>query len=194
MICSSFEMKCDRDDAANHLWPIEQETERGKIARWVIERKNLATLKPLLSAPVMRPSHHRERFMSNANIALVQSLYAAFGRGDIATIVSAAAPDVVWHVHGRPKDYPALGVHKGPQGVKKFFEIVADTQDVSSFTPREFYPSGDKVFVRGHYAWTMRKTGKSVSMEWLHMFTVRDGKLAAFDEFTDTAQFAEAVR
>jgi ketosteroid isomerase-like protein len=31
-------------------------------------------------------------------------------------------------------------------------------------------------------------------MEWLHMFTVRDGKLAAFDEFTDTAQFAEAVR
>ena len=132
--------------------------------------------------------------MSNANTALAQSLYAAFQRGDIATIVSAAAPDIVWQLHGRPKDHPALGVHKGPQGVQKFFGIIADTQDVSSFTPREFYAAGDKVFVRGHYAWTMRKTGKPVSAEWLHIFTVRDGKLAAFDEFTDTAQFAEALR
>jgi ketosteroid isomerase-like protein len=34
--------------------------------------------------------------MSAANIAFVQSLYAAFGRGDIATIVNGLAPDVDW--------------------------------------------------------------------------------------------------
>ncbi len=39
--------------------------------------------------------------MSNGNITLVQSLYAAFGRGDIATIVAAMAPDVNWEVVGR---------------------------------------------------------------------------------------------
>jgi len=33
--------------------------------------------------------------MSNGNIALVQSLYAAFGRSDIATIVGAVTPDAV---------------------------------------------------------------------------------------------------
>lgn len=132
--------------------------------------------------------------MSNANIALVQSLYAAFQRGDIATIATAATPEMVWQVHGRPTDHPAIGAHKGPQGVQTFFGIVAETQDVSAFMPREFCASGDRVFVRGHYSWTMRKTGKPVSSEWLHMFTVRDGKLLGFDEFTDTAQFAEAVR
>ena len=132
--------------------------------------------------------------MSNANVTLVQSLYAAFGRGDIGTIIGAAVPDTVWHVHGRTKDHPALGVQKGPQGVQKFFEILAETQDVVTFAPREFYAADDKVFVRGNYAWTMRKTGKQVSSEWLHMFTIRDGKLAGFDEFTDTAQFAEALR
>jgi uncharacterized protein len=132
--------------------------------------------------------------MSNANITLVQSLYAAFQRGDIGTIVAAALPDTVWHAHGRTKDHPALGVHKGPQGVEKFFRIVGETQDVTVFTPREFYAADDKVFVRGNYAWTMRKTGKPVSSEWLHMFTIRDGKLAGFDEYTDTAQFAEALR
>jgi ketosteroid isomerase-like protein len=132
--------------------------------------------------------------MSNSNVAFVQSLYAAFQRGDIGAIATAATPDTIWQVHGRTEDHPALGVHKGPEGVKQFFSIVAETQDVVSFTPRDFYAADDEVFVRGHYAWTIRKTGKPVSSEWLHMFTVRDGKLLGFEEFNDTAQFAEAVR
>jgi len=132
--------------------------------------------------------------MSDANIAFVQSLYAAFQRGDIGAIAGAAVPETVWQVHGRPKDHPAIGTYKGPQGVQKFFEIVAETEDVSAFAPRDFYAVGDKVFVRGNYAWTMRKTGKPVSCEWLHMMTIRNGKLMGFEEFTDTAQFAEAMR
>ena len=51
--------------------------------------------------------------MSNGNIALVQNLYAAFGRGDVATIVATMAPEVTWEVVGRAKDYPLLGVRKG---------------------------------------------------------------------------------
>jgi hypothetical protein len=132
--------------------------------------------------------------MSNVNIELVQGLYAAFGRGDIATIVGALAPEVVWHSHGRPQDFPTLGTYKGPQGVQTFFQTVADTQTPTDFSPREFYTTGDKVFVLGHYAWTMRKTGKSAASDWVHIFTVRDGKVTTFDEFTDTAQFAEAIR
>jgi ketosteroid isomerase-like protein len=132
--------------------------------------------------------------MSNANVTLAQSLYAAFGRGDIATIVNATAGDVVWTVHGRPKDHPALGTHKSPAGVQKFFDIVADTQSPTDFSPRDFHASGDKVFVLGHYAWTFRKTGKKVAMEWVHVFTIKGGKVVQFDEFTDTAQLAEAMR
>ena len=48
--------------------------------------------------------------MSAANIAFAQSLYAAFGRGDIDTIVAAAAPDIRWDFNGRRKDYPLLGL------------------------------------------------------------------------------------
>jgi uncharacterized protein len=132
--------------------------------------------------------------MSNGNIALVQSLYAAFGRGDIATIVGPVTPDAVWEFVGRRKDYPAFGTFKGPQGVQDFFRIVADSQDVVSFTPRDFHSSGDIVFVLGNYAWTIRKTGKPVDTDWVHIFTVNNGKVTAFREFNDTAQFAEAYR
>ena len=34
----------------------------------------------------------------------------------------------------------------------------------------------------------------AIESDWLHVFTIRGGKVAAFKEFSDTAQFAEAFR
>jgi uncharacterized protein len=132
--------------------------------------------------------------MSAANIALVQSLYAAFGRGDIATIVGAAAPDIAWEVVGRQSDYPLLGARKGPDGVREFFRLIGELQQVLSFAPRDFHAAGDLVFVFGSEGWKVLKSGKTVETEWLHVFTIKNGRVASFREFTDTAQFAEAYR
>jgi ketosteroid isomerase-like protein len=132
--------------------------------------------------------------MSAANIAFVQSLYAAFGRGDIATVINGLAADVDWTVNGRSKDYPLLGNWEGPAGVQKFFQGVAEHQEVIEFSPKEFFASEDHVFALGHYAWTIRKTGRKVASDWVHIFTVRNGKVVKLQEFTDTAQFADAYR
>ena len=132
--------------------------------------------------------------MSAANIALVQGLYAAFGRGDIAHIVAALAPDVSWQVIGRPSDYPTFGARKGQPAVSEFFRLVAENQDATDFSPRDFHAAGDMVFVLGHYAWKIRKTGKAVDSDWVHIFAVKNGKVTAFREFTDTAQYAQAYR
>jgi ketosteroid isomerase-like protein len=64
--------------------------------------------------------------MSNGNIALAQSLYAAFGRGDIAALVGAMASNVTWEVVGPAKDYPLLGLRKGQDGVREFFRLIGE--------------------------------------------------------------------
>jgi ketosteroid isomerase-like protein len=132
--------------------------------------------------------------MSAANTALVQSLYAAFGRGDIATIINALASDVDWTLNGRRKDYPLFGSWKGPGEVQKFFRGVAEHQEATEFSPQEFFAAEDRVCVLGHYAWKIRKTGRAVASDWVHVFTVRNAKVVKFREFIDTAQFAEAYR
>lgn len=132
--------------------------------------------------------------MSNANVALVQSLYAAFGRGEIATIVNAMVQNAPWEMVGRATDFPTLGVRKGPDGVRDFFDTVGQHLDFSEFSPDEFYAADDKVFVLGHYTMTLKKTGKPFASDWIHIFTIQDGKVAAFKEFTDTGTLAEAYR
>src|ERR1700716_3603510 len=101
--------------------------------------------------------------MSNVNITFVQGLYAAFGKGDIATVVAGAAPDVDWVVNGSRKDFPTFGAWHGAGEVKKFFDSVGQHQESKVFSPQEFYAADDRVFVLGHYEWVIRKTGRTVA-------------------------------
>ena len=132
--------------------------------------------------------------MTNPNISLVKSLYTAFQQGRIDTIVGAMSPNVDWETVGRAKDFPAFGPRKGRAAVEDFFKLVAENEDFSDFTPREFYAADDKVFALGTYSLKVTKTGRPIASEWVHVFTLRDGKVTRFREHTDTAQFAEGYR
>ena len=132
--------------------------------------------------------------MSDANVALVKTLYDAFGRGEIATIVGAAAPDVSWEIVGRRSDFPTFGKFNGPTGVQEFFGAVGQHLDFSEFAPKEFYVADDKVFVLGRYAMTNKKTGQPIESDWIHVFTLSGGKVKGFREFTDTAQALDINR
>ena len=79
--------------------------------------------------------------MSNANVELVQSLYAAFGRGDVATVVAACTPDVAWHAGGRQSDFPTFGPRQGRKAVEEFFKTAAETEDSRSSRRASFIPS-----------------------------------------------------
>ena len=128
------------------------------------------------------------------NVRVIQGIYDAFGRGDVATVVAACTPDVAWHAGGRQSDFPTFGPRQGRKAVEEFFKIAAETEDFQEFSPRGFYPVEDKVFVLGSYAMTIRKSGKKFASDWCQIFTFKDGKLSAYREFTDTAQAAEAFR
>ena len=132
--------------------------------------------------------------MSGANIATLQSLYAAYGRGDIQSVLNACTPDVTWESGGRGGDFPAFGVRTGTAGVEEFARTVAEIVYFSEFSPREFYADKDKVFVLGHYAVTMKRSGRKAAADWIHVFTFRGGRIAKFREFTDTALFVAAYR
>src|ERR1044072_771748 len=138
------------------------------------------------------PATNGRVFMSNTNVAHIQSLYAAFGRGDVAGILAGLTADVDWQTIGRPKDFPTLGARKGTAQAQEFFQLVAENEDFSDFTPREFYAAEDKVFVLGSYSLKLRTNGAPIASEWVHVFTLKNGKVARFREHTDTAQFAEA--
>jgi ketosteroid isomerase-like protein len=132
--------------------------------------------------------------MSVANITAIQNLYGAYGRRDMETLIKGFAPDIAWHAHGRAGDFPGLGPRKGLDQLREFFHLVTTNVDFSAFSPNEFYADKDKVFVLGHYAMTVKKTGHHFASDFVHVMTFKDGRIVKFDEFLDTAGLAAAYR
>jgi ketosteroid isomerase-like protein len=127
--------------------------------------------------------------MSEAqNVSVVQNAYAAFGRGDIPTLLGYMTDDIQWRpVIGTAKHVPFSGERKGKAAVGEFFKQVAESEDFQQFEPREFVAQGDKVVALGHYRAVTKVTGRSFDSDFVMVFTLRDGKVAAFQEFTDSA-------
>ena len=132
--------------------------------------------------------------MSEAAISLIKGMYESFGRGDIAGVIARLSPDIHWRVNGERNDYPLFGVWNGVGEVQKFFAGVAEHEQFSEFSPNEFFASGDLVFVLGRYAGKVAKTGRSFASEFVHIFTLRAGKVCRFHEFNDSARFVAAWR
>jgi ketosteroid isomerase-like protein len=132
--------------------------------------------------------------MSEAGISVIKGMYECFGRGDIERVIAALTADIYWRVNGVQSEYPLFGVWNGTAEVKKFFAGVAEQEQFSEFSPMEFHASGDRVFVLGRYAGKIAKTGRPFASEFVHIFTLRGGKVCKFHEFNDSARFIDAWR
>jgi|SRR5688500_9934585 len=127
------------------------------------------------------------------NVQVVKDAYAAFQRGDVNSILALVDDNVDWHaVKGAEGVAPHAGARRGRAAVGEFFSQVAGSTEFTRFEPREFIAQGDQVVAIGEYAAKVKPTGRTVSSDWVMVFTLRDGKVTRFREWTDSAQLVKA--
>ena len=128
-----------------------------------------------------------------ANVQIVKDAYASFERGDIPALLNMLTDDVTWYLPG-PPDIPSAGQRTGRDEVADFFVKLNESDEVLAFEPHAYFSDGDTVVVLGRYSARVRKTARITDFEWVHVFTIRDGRVAGWEEFYDTAAVVEAYR
>ena len=128
------------------------------------------------------------------NTRLAQSAYQAFGRGDVATLAEMMTDDIEWVNPGDPDHNPNAGTFNGKQAVLGWFGGLASTLDFTTFEPREFIAQNDKVVCLVYTEATVRDTGRAFVSHEAQVWTFRDGKLARFQNYLDTAAADAAHR
>ena len=121
----------------------------------------------------------------------VESLYSAFSRGDIGCILSQLADDVEWVVFG-PESIPFTGTHIGRHAVGRVLAMIDTTQKGSRVAVTEILAAGKNVVATVRYSGRVAATGRAFDTSAVHMFTFRNGKVASFRDYFDTAQLEEA--
>lgn len=135
----------------------------------------------------------KDEAMSQENVKVVQSMYEAFAKGDVPTIIAALDPQVEWW-EAENFIYADSNPYIGPDAVLKgVFMRIAEEWDGFAVAPKELLDAGDTVIGHGYYSGAYKKNGEKVRAQFAHFFTFRDGKVAKFQQYTDTAQFLRAV-
>ena len=126
-------------------------------------------------------------------VSLVKQLYAAFATRDIPALLSALADDVEWSEPDNPLN-PAAGTRRGHAGVLEWLQIGNASEEILALDPRQFLVADASVAVVGHMKCRARPTGKTYESDFVHLVTIRGGKVCCFQEFFDTFAAAEAFR
>ncbi len=132
--------------------------------------------------------------MAQEGVNSVRGMYEAFAKGDIPRIIAALDPQVEWW-EAENFIYADKNPYVGPNTVLQgVFLRIVDEWENFTVSPIDILDAGDTVVGRGYYSGTYKKNGERIEAQFAHFFTFRNGKVVKFQQYTDTAQFLQAVK
>ncbi|HKG72488.1 MAG TPA: nuclear transport factor 2 family protein [Nitrososphaeraceae archaeon] len=102
--------------------------------------------------------------------------------------------DAVIHGPAPAGVLPWGSVHYGRKGAAEFFMAVGESLEVQQFELRDYTSQGNKVVVLGYQRGKAKHTGRPYEIEFVHLWSLRDGRFKEFRVFNDTAALVEALR
>jgi ketosteroid isomerase-like protein len=123
----------------------------------------------------------------SSNTAVVRRFYDS--KGDPAVVQEVMASDIVWDI---TPGFPGGGVYYGLDGLNDFFGQLLGRFEAFYAVGEEFFADGEHIVAFGHYEGTT-KTGTEVRVRFIHLWTVRDGKLAHLRQAADSHVLQQAL-
>ncbi|MDB5680612.1 MAG: hypothetical protein JWO16_417 [Sphingomonas bacterium] len=131
--------------------------------------------------------------MSAENVAVIKGIYDAFGAGDVAGVLGAMSPDIVWH-EAENFPYADRNPYVGPQAVAEgVFGRCIGEWDGFNVQMTDLIDGGDRVVALGRYGGAYKTSGGAMNPQAVHVWTLKDGKAIAFQQYIDTLAVSRAM-
>lgn len=122
---------------------------------------------------------------------LIQNYFAAFSRGDIAGALALMTEDVVWHIDGTLQ-VSTVGLLRGKTQVKQWLASFPIHFQPRAFSIDRLIESDDTVIALGRFRHTIISSGHTIGSDYAIRFTLREGLIARYQIFEDSALLARA--
>lgn len=127
-----------------------------------------------------------------SGVALIQDVYGKIAAQDIPGLMALLHDDIRWTINAAdPGPVPWFGDFRGKDEVPKFFQGLGAVE-WKDFSPRAVVGDDNTVMALLHVAFEA-KSGKTVDMLEVHVWGLRDGKVASLDALEDTAAVRDAL-
>jgi uncharacterized protein len=125
------------------------------------------------------------------SLDVVRGWYEALEADDVPSAVALCSPEVEvrYPAAGR---LPYGGTWRGPDGVERWAEAHDSVEEILAFRTDDPIADGDRAAVPGFFRGRSRGTGREWETWFVHVLTVRDGRLVGFEAHFDTAAAVDA--
>lgn len=121
--------------------------------------------------------------MSNRDT--VRQFYELASKGE--SPLELMREDIEWTLLGPKEHIPYVGTYVGKEGYMQWLQIFLANVEILEFPVHEIIEDGDMIVALGFEKIRVRSTGRECSYNWAHYWNLKDGKLAKYTEFIDTA-------
>jgi len=130
----------------------------------------------------------------NTNMAIIDQLYQAFANGDIPAALANMDPNIEWN-EAESSPYADGNPYIGPQAVVEgvFARIGAEWEYWNLIDIELHEMSNDKVLATLRYQAKYKKNDEVIDAQTAHFWTLEDGKITRFQQYTDTDQVVRVV-
>ena len=136
----------------------------------------------------------RSWVIANGALAAVKALHAREGGLlERSSLFDLVAENVEWYVLGSPEELPWAGTFHGPDGVRRWMEVLDEHMEYERFEPLEFFADGQTVVEIVMAGGRARATGRSFESEVVRIWTFREEKAVRVRSFYDTGAYARAL-
>lgn len=129
--------------------------------------------------------------LTMTNGEIIKGLYEDFATSNIPGVLGAMDANISWT---EAEGFIYGGTYIGPNAVLEnvFMKFGAEWEGFSA-VPDQILEDGENVIALGTYSGKFLPTGKSVTVPFAHAWTLRDGKIVKFVQYTDTLMMAKAL-
>ncbi len=124
---------------------------------------------------------------------ILDAWYGALRSGNLEAIRDVATPDIrVWW-NGPADLVPWAGEHSGVDAAITFFANVTNHLAVlrTTVVERIDTPDAALIFLDAH--WQVKSNGVEIKAKAINVFRFRDGKVAGYEVYPDSAAFVRAL-
>ncbi|MES2434035.1 MAG: nuclear transport factor 2 family protein [Pseudomonadota bacterium] len=127
-----------------------------------------------------------------SNLEIIKSHYDGSRSMDIVAMMAPVTATTRWT---EMAGFPCAGTYIGPEAVvENVFKALGAAWEGYALKLDRLIDGGDTIVGIGTYSGIYRSTGKAMTARVTHVWDLKDGKVTQFEQFTDTALVAEAMR
>lgn len=119
-----------------------------------------------------------------SNLDIIRATYEGSSEENGRNLVAALAPDATWT---EAAGFPYAGTYVGPAQILAgvFQRLVSDWEGYQA-NVHTYLADGDRVAAFGVYSGTYRRTGKSMTATFAHLYRLEHGKIVSMEQFVDS--------